>query len=176
MSRHSQTGFTLIELVVAISIVVGFMVMFIVTPVESYLAQTRRAELVGAADRVAGSMASDLRAVSLGSVRHVQNGAEVLEITAAAPLGPIAYLCDSSTQTVKRYSNYIPDANFANRDSEAELVGAGARVWLLAQDVFLCRISYSTVNPLHDKLVGLQMQLTRNGETMTVFRQMPLKD
>ncbi len=180
MTIAKQHGFTLIELVVAMSIsaiVVGFMVMFLVTPVQSYLAQARRAELVGSADRVANNMAADLRLTMFGNVRYTSSGTtEVLEITSPAPLGPIAYLCDSGTQTVQRYSNYTPDANFSNRDSDADLRGAGARVGLLAQDVSACQINYTATNPLHDRLVGLQMQLTRNGETMTVFRQLPLRN
>lgn len=178
MTMPRQHGFTLIELVVAISIsaiVVGFMVMFLVTPVETYLAQARRAELVNSANMAANNMASDLRTALPGNVRYTRNGTiEVLEITSPVPAGPIAYLCDPGARTVRRYSNYTPAASISNRDSDAELIGAGARAGLLAQDVLACSISYNAIDPLHNKLVGLQMQLARNGETMYVFRQMPL--
>jgi len=164
-----QHGFTMIELVVVItisSIVVGFMVMFIAAPIDSYLAQSRRAELVSSSDMTASNMINDLRLAPAGSVRYTQNGiVEVLEINSAAP---IAYLCDRSINRMRRYSNYIPNANIANRDSDAELIAAGARVGVVAQDVTNCKISFNAGNPL----VGLQMQLTRNGETMYVFRQM----
>lgn len=175
MIHASQRGFTLIELVVAISIsaiVVGFMAMFLVTPVESYLAQTRRAELVVAADMTTNNMLTDLRLAPVGSVRYVRNGsAEVLEINTATP---VAYICDPAARIVRRYSNYPPAANLSARDSDAELMGAGGGVSraLIARDVLACQISYDAINPLHNRLVGLRMQLTRAGETMVVFRQM----
>ena len=176
MTAPKQHGFSLIELVVAISIsaiVVGFVVMFIVTPVETYLAQARRAELVNSADMVANNLAVDLRAATAGSARYTRNGtAEVLEVTLTS--GPIAYICDSGARTVKRYSGYPPAASILNIDSDAELVGVGAKVGLIAQDVLACQISYDAVDPLHNRLVGLQMQLARNGENMYVFRQMPV--
>lgn len=162
MSTLKQNGFTLIELVVTISIsavVVGFMVMFLVTPVDAYIAQARRAELVAEANMVANNMASDLRNAVFGQVSYTSNGAEVLVITPAAPNGPITYLCSSAVGTMTR----------------TELVGANAHVGLLARDVSSCHIDYKPTIPLHTKLVGLQLTLVRNGETMTVFRQMPLQ-
>lgn len=175
MSAPKQHGFTLIELVVVISlssIIVGFMVMFIATPIETYMAQSRRAELVTSADMVANNMTSDLRAATTGSARYATNGTttQVLEVTLPSGV-PVAYICDSGMHTMQRYSNYAPDANFSNRDSDAELIGAGAQMGLLAQDVITCQIYYDATNPLHDKLVGLQMRLTRNGENLYVFRQ-----
>jgi prepilin-type N-terminal cleavage/methylation domain-containing protein len=177
-----QQGFTLIELVVVISIsmvVVGFAVMFLQTPVDIYFAQARRADLINEATLVASNMSSDLRAALPGTVRWTRNGTvEVLEINSAPPAGPIAYLCDSDAQTMRRYSNYVPDANLANRNSHMALVAAGAQVGLLAQDVFACQITYIATNPLRASLVGLQLQLSRvwsgNAETMMVFRQMPI--
>jgi hypothetical protein len=109
---------------------------------------------------VANNMATDLRLAVFGQVSYTSNGAEVLVITPAAPNGPITYLCNQATGTMTR----------------TELVGAIAQVGLLAHDVSFCQISYNAALPLHDRLVGLQMRLTRNGETMVVFRQMPLKN
>jgi MSHA biogenesis protein MshO len=163
MRMIRQHGFTLIELVVAISIsaiVVGFMVMFLVTPAEAYLAQARRAELVAEANMVANNMGSDLRTAVFGQVQYANNGAEVLVITPAAPNGPITYLCNSAAGTMTR----------------TQLVGGNAQIGLLAHDVSFCQITYNAALPLRAKLVGLQMRLTRNGETMMVFRQMPLRN
>ena len=162
MTITKQHGFTLIELVVTISIsavVVGFMVMFLVTPVDAYMAQSRRTELVTEANMVANNMAADLRSAALGEVQYAPNGAQVLVITPAAPNGPITYLCNLAAGTVTR----------------TELVGANAQVGLLSRDVTFCQIRYDGAAPLHNRLVSLQMKLMRNGETMTVFRQMSLK-
>lgn len=177
MTASPQRGFTLIELVVAISIsaiVVGFMVMFIVTPVESYLAQARRAELVNSADMVANNITIDLRDALPNGVRYVRNNTiEVLEISAGPIAHPIAYLCDWGANTVRRYTGYLPVANLANTATDAALVGAGATTRaLIGRDVLDCQIRYDPIDPLHNRLVGLRMQLTRNGETMFVFRQM----
>jgi MSHA biogenesis protein MshO len=65
-------GFTLIELVITIaisSVVVSFMAMFILTPVKAYDSQTRRAELVDAADSALRLMARDLTLAVPNSVR-----------------------------------------------------------------------------------------------------------
>ena len=84
--RHAQRGVTLIELIVTIvvgSIVVAFMAMFIVTPMQVYSAQTRRAELVDAADSALRLMGRDLRASLPNSVRVTSSGSvSALELLA----------------------------------------------------------------------------------------------
>jgi MSHA biogenesis protein MshO len=81
-------GFTLIELVITIavgSVVVAFMAMFIVTPMTSYTAQTRRATLVDAADNALRFMGRDLRAALPNSVRVSASGSvTALELLATA--------------------------------------------------------------------------------------------
>ena len=75
---RSQRGVTLVELVVTIvvsSIVVAFMAMFIVTPMNAYSAQARRAELVDDADSTLRFMGRDLRAALPNSVRVSTSGA-----------------------------------------------------------------------------------------------------
>ena len=65
-------GFTLIELVVVIAItaiLAVFMVFFLATPVEAYLAQSRRAGLVDSADHVLRSVAADVRTALPSSLR-----------------------------------------------------------------------------------------------------------
>jgi MSHA biogenesis protein MshO len=81
-------GFTLVELVVTIavgSIVVAFMALFIVTPMNAYTAQTRRATLVDASDSALRFMARDIRSALPNSVRVAAAGSvSALELLATA--------------------------------------------------------------------------------------------
>jgi MSHA biogenesis protein MshO len=73
-------GFTLVELVVTISIsavVVSFMALFVVTPMRAYESQTRRADLVDAADSALRLMARELRLAVPNSVRVGGSGSIV---------------------------------------------------------------------------------------------------
>jgi MSHA biogenesis protein MshO len=72
-----QRGLTLVEMVVTIavgSIVVAFMALFIVTPMQAYSGQTRRAELVDEADSALRLMGRDLRSALPNSVRVTTSG------------------------------------------------------------------------------------------------------
>jgi MSHA biogenesis protein MshO len=83
---HAARGFTLVELVITIavgSVVVAFMAMFIVTPMSTYTAQTRRAALVDAADSSLRFIGRDLRAALPNSVRINASG-NALELLATA--------------------------------------------------------------------------------------------
>lgn len=88
MSRLRSAGFTLIELVVVIviaAIVAVFMVFFLATPVESYFAQTRRADLVDSADRILRSVGTDVRTALPNSLRQSAGGGVVaLELLATS--------------------------------------------------------------------------------------------
>jgi len=81
-------GFTLIELVITIavsSVVVAFMALFIVMPMNAYTAQTRRAALVDASDSALRFMARDLRSALPNSVRISSSGSvTALELLATA--------------------------------------------------------------------------------------------
>lgn len=83
-----QRGVTLIELVITIavgSIVVAFMAMFIVTPMNAYSAQARRAELVDDADSALRFMGRDLRGALPASVRISSSGS----VTALELIGTV---------------------------------------------------------------------------------------
>jgi MSHA biogenesis protein MshO len=70
-------GMTLLELVVTIavgSVVIAFMAMFIVTPIDAYSAQTRRADLVDEADSALRFMGRDLAAALPNSMRTAGAG------------------------------------------------------------------------------------------------------
>jgi len=83
-----ERGFTLIELVITIavgSVVVAFMAMFIVMPLNAYTAQTRRAALVDASDAALRFMSRDLRSALPNSVRVTTSGTvTALELLATA--------------------------------------------------------------------------------------------
>lgn len=86
--RCSRTeGFTLVELVVAIvlaAIVASFVVLFLDAPVQSYLAQTRRADLADSANRIADAVTADVRTALPNSIRHnpVGSSTKALELLA----------------------------------------------------------------------------------------------
>jgi MSHA biogenesis protein MshO len=86
--RARAQGFTLIELVITIavgSVVVAFMGMFIVMPMNAYTAQTRRAALVDESDSALRFMARDLRSALPNSVRTAASGSvTALELLATA--------------------------------------------------------------------------------------------
>lgn len=79
-----QTGFTLIELIVALTIsvvVVGFIATFIAVPVQSHMAQARRADLAASAEAVTHWMSQDVRGALPNSVRvAVVGGRPVVEM------------------------------------------------------------------------------------------------
>jgi MSHA biogenesis protein MshO len=81
-------GFTLIELTITIavgSVVVAFMALFIVMPMNAYSTQTQQAALVDAADSALRFMARDLRSALPNSVRVTSSGSvTALELLATA--------------------------------------------------------------------------------------------
>src|SRR5580698_8245302 len=85
---HIAGGFTLVELVITItvaSIVVVFMALFIVMPMNAYSTQTQQAALVDAADSALRFMARDLRSALPNSVRVTSSGTvTALELLATA--------------------------------------------------------------------------------------------
>jgi MSHA biogenesis protein MshO len=91
MSPNNAHGFTLIELIVAMSvsvILIGFMALFMTGPVDMFLAQGRRAELTDAGDAVWQHVARDVRGALPNSARSTSNGTfvalEMLAVTDAA--------------------------------------------------------------------------------------------
>lgn len=154
---NANAGFTLVELVVAITvsvIVVGFMAMFIATPLQAYLAQSRRAELVSEADLAMRNIENDLQSATVGSVSATNNGnSATLKIGAGA--GAVTYICDANAHVLQRRF--------------------GASNALIAQDINGCEIDYLNA-PLHDRLVSIQLRFSRviqgqANENLTIFQQ-----
>jgi MSHA biogenesis protein MshO len=116
----AQRGMTLIELVVVITlsaIVVAFMAMFIVQPVDAFMMQKQRAQLSDAADSALRLLARDLRAALPNSVRTAASGSvyaiELLATVDGAryqddgPLGNSALWLDFS-QADGAFSTTVP--------------------------------------------------------------------
>lgn len=98
MGRNSPTmaqprceGFTMVELVISMliaAVVAGFVAMMMTTPVDAYIAQSRRAELSDAAETAMRRIRADVRKALPDSLRAgMVNGAatlEFIEVSAAA--------------------------------------------------------------------------------------------
>jgi MSHA biogenesis protein MshO len=88
MNARRAEGFTLIELVVALTIaaiVGGFVATFLAVPVQAHLAQARRSELASSAESVARAMARDVRTALPNSLRvGVVDGRPAVEMIAVA--------------------------------------------------------------------------------------------
>jgi len=116
MGRLSQQGVTLIELVVVITlcgICAIFMTMFMVTPVDSYVAQAQRAGLVDAADSALRLLARDLRSALPNSVRVTTNGS-VSAIELLATVDGARYNDDGALANPALWLDFTaPDAAFS---------------------------------------------------------------
>jgi MSHA biogenesis protein MshO len=78
-ARRRQAGFTLVELVVAITlmgIIGGMVASFLRAPVEGYFDAVRRAELSDVADTVARRIGRDVRLALPNSVRNPADGSD----------------------------------------------------------------------------------------------------
>lgn len=85
MSPARMRGFSLVEMVVALTIagiVVGFAASLLVTPVQAYMTQSRRADLSGSAEAAARWISEDVHRALPNSVRAANLGANnvVLEM------------------------------------------------------------------------------------------------
>lgn len=138
---RQQAGFSMIELVVALSVaavVVALVVMFLDAPMQSYLTQNRRSELIYSAHSMQRWLADDVHGALPNTLRTLRNGnVQVIEVNTST--GPIAYLCDEGAGTMTRYSGYTYSANFADHDTAVEL--AGATSGLVVRNVTTCAAS-----------------------------------
>jgi len=117
MSALRSRGFTLIELIIAISlsgVVIAFAAMFILAPVKSYQAQSRRAELVDSADAVLRLVGRYVRAALPNSIRVVDAGTVVaLEMLAA--VDAVRYRDSGATADPTQELDFgSPDDSFAS--------------------------------------------------------------
>jgi MSHA biogenesis protein MshO len=122
--RASSAGFTLIEMIVTIvvgAIVVAFMAMFIVIPMDAYSAQTRRAELVDDADSALRFMGRDLASALPNSVRVTASGT-VTAIELLATLSAARYRDGGPLSDPNTYLDFTTaDTEFATTAAFANL-------------------------------------------------------
>jgi len=84
---------------------------------------------------------------------------------------PISYLCDTTSGTLVRYSGYAITANHSDRDSNGELLGAGAGSTMVADQISSCSILYAPGTSQRAGLVSLALQVADTGETVSLLHQ-----
>lgn len=157
-----HAGFTLIEMIIVIAItaIVGSMVaVFLRAPLESYVAQDRRARLADAADTALRRMGRDIRLALPNSVRvddaggvfyleflgtrsggryRAQGGGDILDFATADSsfdvLGPAIAMQPGDRIAV--YNLGIPGADAWAGDTLADFTGAAGNVISIASKVF----------------------------------------
>ena len=85
--------------------------------------------------------------------------------------GPVTYLCDPVGGTLTRYQGYSIAANQAARDSNAELLGAGAPASLMANQLSACAVTYTAGTAERAGLVSLEVTVSSQGETVSLLSQ-----
>ena len=114
--KTRQAGFTLIEVIVALTIsvvVVGFIVTFIAVPVQSHQAQSRRSELDASAQAVTHWMSLDVRGALPNSLRVASVGGR-----------PSVEMIDVAAVTLYRDAGIEGDIlNFAAPDNQFDILG-----------------------------------------------------
>lgn len=84
---------------------------------------------------------------------------------------PVTYLCDTVTGTLVRYAGYSISPNQSSRDSDGELVGAGADSTLVANRIASCGMQYSSGTAQRAALVSLALRVAKDGESVSLLHQ-----
>ena len=90
--------------------------------------------------------------------------------------GPVAWICDPGTRTLNRYSGYTIATDQLDRDSDAELVGAGASATRVADDLAGCSASYSPGTAKRAALLTARIELERDGERIALSQQVHVEN
>jgi MSHA biogenesis protein MshO len=85
--------------------------------------------------------------------------------------GPVTYLCDPLAGTLTRYQGYSIAPSQSARDSNAELIGAGATASLMADDIASCSITYTAGTAERAGLASFQIAVQAQGETVSLLSQ-----
>ncbi len=84
---------------------------------------------------------------------------------------PASFLCDTATKTLTRYAGYAIATNQSDRDSDIELVAAGAVPALLSDNVTACGFTYAPGTAQRAGLVTLSLNVSDAGETIELLHQ-----
>jgi len=90
--------------------------------------------------------------------------------------GPVTFLCDPNSATLRRYEGYSIAAAQTQRDSDAELRAAGAVVSTLAQNVASCAMSYAPGIAARAGLVSLELRVANQGEGVRLLHQVHVEN
>jgi MSHA biogenesis protein MshO len=85
--------------------------------------------------------------------------------------GPVTYLCNLAAGTLTRYEGYTIAPDQADVDSAAELIGAGARDSLMADQVVGCTFTYAPGTAERGGLLALQIAVGSQGESVSLLAQ-----
>jgi len=85
--------------------------------------------------------------------------------------GPVTYLCDNAAGTLTRYSNYAITSDQTDRNSDSELLAAGADAALIANKVNNCSMAYAPGTAQRAGLVSVALAVTDSGETVSLLHQ-----
>lgn len=85
--------------------------------------------------------------------------------------GPVTYLCDPLAGTLRRYAGYGIATDQSDRDSDAELLAAGAQSTVITNRVSDCNIAYAPGTAQRSGLVSLAMAVAESGEAVSLLHQ-----
>ena len=85
--------------------------------------------------------------------------------------GPVTWLCDPVNGTLTRYAGYAIDSAQGNRDSDAELMAAGANRQLVSDAISSCTFDYTPGTAQRAGLVSARLEVADSGERITLQHQ-----
>lgn len=85
--------------------------------------------------------------------------------------GPVSWLCDPIAGTLTRYDGYTIDTAHSNRDSDAELIAAGARRSLISDSISGCAFNYTPGTAQRAGLVSARLEVADSGESIALQHQ-----
>lgn len=85
--------------------------------------------------------------------------------------GPVTYLCDPAAGTLRRYSGYAIAQSQSDRDTDAELLAAGATSSVMADRVSACAFAYTAGTAERAGLVSMRVSIADGGESVSLLAQ-----